>query len=132
MPKQFTYGKDEKLKSRKVIESLFSNGHSFTVYPLKILYKIETDKEGILQAGVAVSTRQFKKAVDRNRIKRLMRESYRIQKNDLKETVALQKVNLYVFFIYLDKTITIYSALNETMKKCLDRLQQKLKDERPA
>ena len=91
MPKQFTYGKDEKLKSRKVIESLFSNGHSFTVYPLKVLYKIETDKEGILQAGVAVSTRQFKKAVDRNRIKRLMRESYRIQKNDLKETVALQK-----------------------------------------
>ena len=132
MPKQFTYGKDEKLKSRKVIESLFSNGHSFTVYPLKVLYKIETDKEGILQAGVAVSTRQFKKAVDRNRIKRLMRESYRIQKNDLKETVALQKVNLYVFFIYLDKTIAIYSALNETMIKCLDRLQQKLKDERPA
>jgi len=44
----------------------------------------------------------------------------------------LQKVNLYVFFIYLDKTIAIYSALNETMIKCLDRLQQKLKDERPA
>ena len=132
MPRQFTYGKDEKLKSRKVIDSLFSNGHSFTVFPLKVLYQIETNKEGILQAGMAVSTRQFKKAVDRNRIKRLMRESYRIQKNDLKETVALQKVNLSVFFIYLDKTITIYSALNETMNKCLDRLQQKLKDERPA
>ena len=132
MPRQFTYGKDEKLKSRKVIDSLFSNGHSFTVFPLKVIYKIETDKEGTLQAGVAVSTRQFKKAVDRNRIKRLMRESYRIQKNDLKDMVGLQKVNLYVFFIYLDKTITIHSDLNETMKKCLDRLQQKLKDERPA
>ena len=132
MGRQLTYGKDEKLKSRKVIELLFTNGHSFSIYPLKVLYKIESGGEKGLKAGVAVSTRLFKKAVNRNRIKRLIRESYRIQKNVLKESVLNQEVTMSIFFIYLDKNKTTYSAISETMKKCLDRLHQKLKDERPA
>jgi ribonuclease P protein component len=99
MSRQFTYGKDEKLKSRKIIESLFNSGQSFTVYPLKVLYKIESSDEAILQAGVAVSKRLFKKAVERNWVKRLMRESYRIQKNDLKEIVRSRQVAVYLFFI---------------------------------
>lgn len=132
MSRQFTYGKDEKLKSRKIIESLFNSGQSFTVYPLKVLYKIESSDEAILQAGVAVSKRLFKKAVERNWVKRLMRESYRIQKNDLKEIVRSRQVAVYLFFIYLDKTKTTFPLLTETMKKCLDRVDQKLKDERPA
>lgn len=132
MGRQFTYGKDDKLKSRKVIESLFNSGHSFTIYPFKVLYKIESSEEGTLQAGVAVSKRLFKKAVDRNHVKRLMRESYRIQKNDLKMMIKSEQVTVYLFFIYLDKTKTTFALLTETMKKCLERLHQKLKDERPA
>ena len=132
MARQFTYGKDDKLKSRKVIESLFSGGHSFTVYPLKVLYKIESSEQGVLQAGVAVSKRLFKKAVDRNHVKRLLRESYRIQKKDLKELVKSEQLSVYLFFIYLDKTKTTFDVLSQTINKCLDRVQQKLKDERPA
>ena len=132
MAKQFTYSKEEKLKSRKAIESLFSNGHSFTVYPLKVLYKIQSAEEGCLRAGVAVSTRLFKRAVDRNRIKRLLRESYRIEKAELKSIVLSKHLVVHVFFIYLDKSKTTYQSTSETMKKCLDRLHQKIKDERPA
>ena len=132
MAKQFTYGKDEKLKSRKAIESLFTSGHSFTVYPIKLLYKLDVADKGDLKAGVAVSTRLFNKAVDRNRIKRLIRESYRTQKNELQETAKSQQLVLHVFFIYLDKSKTNYPAICETMKKCLDKLLLKLKDERPA
>lgn len=132
MAKQFTYGKTEKLKSRKVIDSLFKSGNSFTVYPVKVLYKVEPSMEGNLQAGVAVSARLFKKAVDRNRIKRLLREGYRTQKKDLDESVKLNKLTLYVFFIYLDKNKTTFPVISQTMNKCLERLLQKLHNERPA
>ena len=77
----FSYPKKEKLKSQKRIEQLFSEGKSVNAYPLRMVY-LKSDFNGntTFKTGVTVSKRNFKKAVDRNRIKRLLREAYRLNK----------------------------------------------------
>ena len=78
--KRFGFGRKEKLKSRKQIDELFLQGKSFSVYPLRVTYRfISSDTPGV-QVGVTAGKKYFKRAVDRNRMKRLMREAYRLQK----------------------------------------------------
>ena len=76
-----SYSKKEKLKSKKLIEKMFVEGRSISAFPLRLVY-IETPfNDGVtIKTGVSVSKRHFKSAVDRNRIKRLMREAYRLNK----------------------------------------------------
>ena len=74
---KLTYSKEEKLKSKKLIDALFSEGQSVAAFPLRLVYLETTFTETILaKTGVSVSKRNFKTAVQRNRIKRLLRESY--------------------------------------------------------
>lgn len=76
-----SYSKKEKLKSKKLIEKMFVEGRSISAFPLRLVY-IETPfNDGVtIKTGVSVSKRHFKSAVDRNSIKRLMREAYRLNK----------------------------------------------------
>jgi len=76
----FNYPKNEKLKSQNAIDLLFSQGKSVAKYPLRLVYVENPNAEEKLQIGVSVSKKYFKKAVDRNYFKRLLRESYRLNK----------------------------------------------------
>lgn len=125
MPKQFTLGKNERLKSRKQIEQLFAAGKSFAVFPYKIFYSVtncQLPTANTLQFGVGVSNRNFKRAIDRNRIKRLTREAYRLQKNDLKKLLEEKNISLNVFFIYTSKEITEYNFVKEKTGTVLKKL----------
>lgn len=126
-----TFKKEEKLKSRKVIEQLFKEGRSFSIKPFKVLYKFSETGAAPLQAGFAVSTKIFKKAVDRNRIKRLMREGFRLQKNDLKNNLKNENKFLSVFFIYTGNIMPEYQLVFEKMQSSLKRLN-KIVDETSA
>ncbi|MCY7423158.1 MAG: ribonuclease P protein component [Chitinophagaceae bacterium] len=122
--KTFTFNKQERLKSRKLIEQLFSDGQGFSIFPLKVLYAFtQLSTEGPLQASVSVSSRNFKKAVDRNRIKRQLREVYRLQRGDLSQQIAEVNKQLALFFIYTGKELPGYNDLLGKMKKTLSRLQ---------
>ncbi|MGZ0015724.1 ribonuclease P protein component [Yeosuana sp. AK3] len=78
---KFSFSKKEKLKSKKLIDALFVKGQSVSAFPLRLVYMPTTFSEDVLfKTGVSVSKRHFKHAVDRNRIKRLMREAYRLNK----------------------------------------------------
>lgn len=83
----FTYPKSEKLKSRKTIERLFAEGKSVSKFPLRLVYVENTSCADIIEMGVSVSKRHFKKAHDRNYYKRCLREAYRLNKHILLESL---------------------------------------------
>jgi ribonuclease P protein component len=121
-----SFNKQEKLKSRKQINQLFHQGNSLFVHPVKVSWLMVPAQEKPVLAGVSVSKRHFKKAVDRNRIKRLLRECYRLNKHELVELAAKRGIYFSVFFIYVDKTLPTFYNLEETMKRCLKRLAVKV------
>lgn len=121
---RYTFSKTEKLKSRKDIELLFATGKSFSNFPFRVVYLFtskENDKSDV-QAGFSVSARQFKKATDRNRIKRQMREAYRLQKNILTEVVIKAKKKLNLFFIYTGNELPEYKVIVEKTGTTIKRL----------
>jgi len=124
MAKQFTLHKTERLKSRKIIEQLFKQGKSFAVFPFRVFYITGDAMAGMppVQFGVGASTRNFKRAVDRNRIKRLTREAWRLQKNELQQYLEAQGRQLSVFFIYTGKEIPAYTEVYEKLGLILNKL----------
>jgi ribonuclease P protein component len=125
--KQATLGKNERLKSRKLIEQLFSQGKSLSFPSFRIFYSVKKiypgkQSEHTLQFGVGVSGKNFKKAVDRNRIKRLIRESYRLQKNELQKILKEKNIQLNVFFIYNSKDLPDFNTVKEKVNVILNKL----------
>ena len=119
-----TFKRDEKLKSRKLIQLLFKEGKSFSHFPLRIIYAQPEKNYSHLQATFSVSSKNFKKAVDRNRVKRLMREAYRLQKASLSNKLEEDKKNLVVFIIYTGGAPPEYDSIFEKMGKGLEQLLQ--------
>ena len=113
-----TLGKQERLKSKKLIEKLYKEGSSVKAFPLRIVFlQTEHTSDYPAQIGVSVAKRNFKKAPDRNRLKRLMRESYRLQKEIVYNNLDLP----YVFMIsYLGKEEKDYEEIYAKMNKLLN------------
>ena len=87
------------------------------------MYRIEQGS-GELKAGFTVSSKSFSRAVDRNRIKRLVRESYRLQKITLESLVAKNKYSLQLFFIYTGKEIIPFIDVSKRVKQVLEKLTE--------
>ena len=131
MRKQFTLGKEERLKSRKQIEQLFDKGKSFVVAPFRIYFIVNSELpiqkgESRLKFGTGVSAKIFKKAVDRNRIKRLTREAWRLQKNEITEKASETQRQLNVFFIYTGKELPDFTTVKEKVAIALKKLADKI------
>ena len=122
--KRFGFGRKEKLKSRKQIEELFLKGKNFSVFPLRVTYRFLPAEETTVQVGVTAGKKYFKRAVDRNRIKRLIREAYRLQKHELTDSMKVRQQKGFLFFVYTDKTIASFAVIKEAMNKCLQRLKK--------
>lgn len=99
----FTYPKDEKLKSKKCIDLLFLDGKSVSKYPLRLVYlKYNFESAVPIKIGVSVSKKYFRNAVDRNYFKRVLRESYRNNKHIIIENVD-SKYCLMLFYQTTEK-----------------------------
>jgi ribonuclease P protein component len=144
--RRFTWKRAEKLKSRKLIERVFREGKSFSVHPFRVFYlamppfpavppvipstlslslhKTKTGPAVIppLLAGFGATTRNFKRAVDRNRIKRLSREAYRLQKQALYDHLSAKNRSLAIFFIYTGKEVPDYGIVTEKIAVALQKL----------
>ena len=136
MPQVFTYKKQDKLKSRKQTQYLFSNGQSINVFPIKLIFTIEINESdpnkgmaeanGVLQAGVGAPSRTFRKAVQRNRVKRLLREAYRLEKPSFMEQLSLTNKRLNLFFLYTDSVVLTQLEIQHKLKEALNLLVKKL------
>lgn len=114
---------NEKLKSKKLIEQLFKSGKSVSSFPVKLIYTtVPFEEDVLIKASVSVSKRRFKNAVDRNRIKRLLRESYRLNKSIIHNELQEQYVCM---FLYLGKEMPNFNELNGKMERLLHKLVAK-------
>lgn len=128
MVQKATFGRAEKLKSRKAIDALFQKGRSLVHFPIRVKYVVLplTEEAKTAQAGFTVSKKHFKRAVHRNRIKRLLREAYRLQKAPLLQLLADQNKSAQLFFMYTDKALPDYTTVYSAMAQCMHSLQQKI------
>jgi len=119
---RFTFKKEEKLKSKKLIEQLFEQGNSLSEFPLRMIYlKNNHDSNYPVKVSFSVSKRKFKRAVDRIRIKRLIRECYRINKHTLYQSIE----NKYILmFTYIDEKEHKYVDIEEKMIHLMKKLIQ--------
>jgi len=126
-----TLNKNERLHSKKLIDQLFEKGDSFFVYPFKVLsLKAETAATCPAQLFISVPKRNIKKATDRNKIKRLIREAYRLNKTIIADHPK-RIDNQFVFgLIYTQRTILTFREIERKIILILQRLNEQ--DEQAA
>ena len=119
-----TFPKKEHLYGEKVIENLHTTGSSFLVYPLRVVYLnvSQPDEQIPVRVMIGVSKKKFKKAVDRNRAKRLMREAYRLNKSSLVSIIKKEEMKIYLSFQYIADEMLTFDEISTKMQKALDRL----------
>jgi ribonuclease P protein component len=122
-PRKHTFPRAERLKSRKQIEALFRSGKTFSLVPFRVFYRWERlETKEPAQIAIGATKRHFKRAVDRNRIKRLVREGYRLQKDILQHSPAAD--GLRVFIVYTGTTLPEFAVVMEKMRLILMKLSE--------
>ena len=114
------FTKSERLYLKKDIENLFAKGKSFLSFPLRIFYLQRTcnETDGGVSVLVSVPKKRIRQAVNRNRIKRLVRESYRLNKN------RLSGQHLHIGFIYIDNEVKPYSDIEKSIRRAFEMIEK--------
>ncbi|MFY8004033.1 MAG: ribonuclease P protein component [Chitinophagaceae bacterium] len=122
----YSYPKAEKLKSRKQLQAVFATKQTVLVHPVKAFcLQIPYDNAAI-QIGVGVSSRNFKKAVDRNRIKRLMREVYRLNKEQLIVVNPDRKITMLLFFLFIGRELPNFELIEKKMRLLFQKINNQI------
>jgi ribonuclease P protein component len=117
------FTKEERLKSKRIIDALFINGRAITIHPLKVFWnEVELPAPVPLQIGFSVPKRVFKSAVQRNRIKRQMREAVRLNKGDLEQSLGIKNRQLALMVLYIGRDVTEYKLIEQKIREAFDRL----------
>lgn len=118
-----SFARPYRLKSRTVIKRVFEEGHKSKAWPVLLRY-IDTDlSESVpCQATVSVSKRQFKRAVDRNRIKRLIREAWRLEKPALEKVLTAQGKRRAIVFIFVGNEIPTFLTAHKSLQSAIQKM----------
>jgi ribonuclease P protein component len=127
-----TFRKEEKLCSLKLMGDIFLSGNSFLCYPLKVVWKKQDTlpSESPAQVAFSVPKRQFKHAVDRNHLKRLLRETYRLQKSELYDILVQTNTRIALSIIYIAKEELPYAKIYPAITKIISKLKSLLMESR--
>ncbi len=122
----YSFKKEERLCSKKLLEKLFHSGSSFLLYPFRIVWLPENLSADVpVQVVISVSKRNFKKAADRNLIKRRMREIYRLHKSEfLYSFISKDSAKLLLGINYIGKDIAAYSFMKKKLVAAIGKLKQ--------
>lgn len=124
MQQSYTFSKEEKLKSRKLIGRIFEEGHVVKAYPIRIQFIFhDYDNLPTAQAGFSVPKRNFKLAVDRNRIKRQLKEVYRLHKADLINLLERRDKKMSLMIICTTKEKLPYETLEKLILKAIAKIK---------
>ncbi len=129
--KKYEFSKNEKLCSEKQINKLFTSGNSFIAYPLRVVFISENasaDKKNGIAVLTSISKKKFKRAVKRNRIKRLIKEAYRTNKNIFTQICSEHDIYINIAFIYLDNQINSYEIFEKAILKAGNILKTKIEN----
>lgn len=122
---RFTLQAVERLKLRKQIETLFQTGEAFSVFPLRVVYHYLPERgeaePSPVRAGFSIPKKRLRKAVQRNRVRRLLKEAWRLQKHALYELVP-PTAQLHCFLIYTGNDQFTFPDAEKTVKKVIGRL----------
>ena len=122
-----TLHKVERLDKKKIIEKMFAGGsRSFSVFPLRVVYLPVEELEADASILISVSKRRFKRAVKRNRVKRQIREAYRVNKHELLNILVERKCRLAIAFMYLSDQLVESSIIEDRMRIALVRITEKM------
>jgi len=127
--RRFTLKKEERVRGVKQIEHLFTHGKSFVAYPLRVVF---VEQPGITPSQVSifvsVPKKKLKSAVDRNRIKRLIREAYRLNKYTFDRSCLRENQTLAIAFVYLKNEMSDYETIAKSVRKALKEIEKQLKE----
>lgn len=124
---RFSLGSASRLKSPLRFADLFESGKSIPGYPVSLVYNFSNSGELDLKAGFTVSKRKFKKAVDRNLLKRRMRESYRLKKPFFEDALHTIPVKLEIIFIYRSEVSEVFIQIDSCIQDLLNKLEKRIK-----
>lgn len=128
MAARYTLCANERLKREQHIKALFQSGKALSAFPVRIVWQLAPAAEPFpIRAGFSAPKKAFRHAVERNRIKRLLREAWRLQKPTLASSVPPGR-QLRLFILYTDKTLPDYQAVYAAIGKCILQLQKALSD----
>lgn len=126
--KQFAFTKDERLSSKKAIEAVFGSGNSLTAFPFKLLWNNKNeDSDYPAKVVFIIPKKNFKRAVDRNKVRRRLKEIYRLNKAAWYECLKSKKLSIELAILYLPKDILEYDALNKYWVQAMEKFMIKTK-----
>lgn len=121
---KLSFPKEEKLKSRKMISRIFSEGFAVKSFPIRIQFVFhEIEDFPPCQFGVSVPKRNFKSAVDRNRIKRQIKEAYRLNKSEFIDVLVQKKKKLAMMVIFASNKKLEYSQMEKLIISALGKIK---------
>jgi len=122
----FSFNKKERLKNKRQIESLFSEGERFFEYPFNVIWQLDPNSNSSLKMAVSVPKKKLPKATDRNKIKRLVRESFRKNKSIVLQPLEAKTIKLNLMLVYSQSNIMSMTEIEDKISVTLQRLAEQI------